>query len=360
MNRQQQQGWTLVELAVALVIAALITAAIVPLIPLGTRVAAGDVAGRELDDAQQAIIGYARAQGRLPSADSDGDGKQDAGRTTGWLPNKTLDLPPRIKLRYEVRPSLQESTHSYTPQLPGAFAAQLSSTPGGLDLCMKLLGPPEASLTLPGMPAAFALLHPEGIGNEARDIATTPPGGIDRLSGARLAALGNGELAGRLACMDRVARVQGAALNAQTAYSADQIAEFNAAFRDFDVDVAELVLAQANTGLAFAGLGLAQALIDQALAVILTYAGWPPDGTAIAIGVNITVMVGEHGNALGSIGYAIYQLNLASKDVESGKEGLETAQNVAALAVLQQARANNLYKAAGQAAVNLNDGGIKQ
>lgn len=63
-----------------------------------------------MDEARRSLFVYARANGRLPYADSDGDGKEDASQTRGGLPYRDLGVAPADEwdrqLNYEVNAGL--------------------------------------------------------------------------------------------------------------------------------------------------------------------------------------------------------------------------------------------------------------
>lgn len=79
--RNTQQGFTLLEMAVVMVVLGLLLGGI--LIPLSTQMEKQnrDETQRTLQDIQDALIGYAMANGRLPCPDTDGDGILDMGGT---------------------------------------------------------------------------------------------------------------------------------------------------------------------------------------------------------------------------------------------------------------------------------------
>jgi prepilin-type N-terminal cleavage/methylation domain-containing protein len=358
--RRAQRGWSLVELAVALVIAAVLTMVVVTLLPLGVRVVDYDRQQRELAQAEQALLGHARVHARLPAADSDGDGDADAGATAGWLPVEDLGLPPRMRVRYQVQPDLAASPGNlFRPLLAPDYDTTTSNTANGLDLCMRLLLDQRAGTPLGGlgMPVGYYLAH-SGTSGHAQAGDTGWNVAAQRLPGDAVvadvatAAAGPGEFASRLACTDRLARAEGSAQAALAAYSARRMADFYLQFRQFDIKIADLVHDQAESGLAFAGVDLAMAIADEAIAITLTAAGWPPDGLGIPIGI------GEHVVALGSIGFAAYQVDAARKDLQSAQEGIAEAQQVLARATADRDRVQLLYTNANQTAVRLDQAGL--
>lgn len=355
-------GWSLVELAVGLVIAALLTVLLVTLLPLGSRILDREHQERELAQAEEALLGYARAHSQLPAADGDGDGKAD-GSAEGWLPVHDLALSSRMRIRYQAQPHLLLApTDLFRPLLSPDYDVQTAGTVNGLDFCMRLLldqrsGTPMAGL---GMPVAYYLAHSGGSGQDRADADAAWDATVQALPGSAttetvaLAAAGPGEFAARLACPDRLARAQGNAQSALAGYSAKRMSDFNLKFRRFDVKVAELTLDQARTGMAFAAVALAMAIADEAIAITLTAAGWPPEGLAIAIGI------GEHVVALASIGFAAYQVKLADDDLKSAEQGITDANDNLDRAETSQSRVEALYTSASLNAIRLDKAGVEQ
>ena len=100
MNRaiSRAQGFTLIEIAVVLVIVGLLLGGL--LLPLGTQQEARRIGATQeaLDEAREALFGYAVANGSLPCPDTDNDGVEDplAGACNaqeGELPWATLGTP---------------------------------------------------------------------------------------------------------------------------------------------------------------------------------------------------------------------------------------------------------------------------
>jgi type II secretory pathway pseudopilin PulG len=358
-----QQGWSLVELAVGLVISALLTVLLVTLLPVGSRILDREHQQQELSQAEEALLGYARVHARMPAADSNGDGRADAGSTDGWLPVNDLALGSRMRIHYQVQPHfLQPAGDLFRPLLPPAYDAQTAGNVNGLDFCMRLLLDQRNGTTLGGlgMPVAYYLAHSGGSGQDRAEADKTWKVTAQMLPGSAttetvaLAATGPGEFAARLSCPDRLARAQGSAQSALASYSAKRMADFNEKFRTFDVEVAKLTLEQAEAGLAFAGVGLAMAIVDEAIAITLTAAGWPPEGIAIGVGI------GEHAVAVGSIIFAAIQVDAAEKDKASAVQGVKDAEDNLVRAKTAQTRIDTLYLNANLDAVKLEKAGLEQ
>jgi len=361
-RRPAQAGWSLVELAVSLAIAALLTGVLFALLPLGRQVAAGDRQQRELAQAEEALLGYGLAQYRLPFADSDNDGRADDGATRGWLPVKDLGLPARLRIRYEVDAGLAATpARLFVPYLPAAEMSRLSAAPNGLDLCIRLferqrLAPGLGAL---GVPAAYALQAPDDSGNAMLDVASAsdialPGSEAAAMQPALTVAAGAGELASRMACPQLLARAQGAAQAAMAAYSISQATTFNHDFRTFDVKIAQLVQAQSQAALAFAGVGLALGLFDQIMGVVLMAAGWPPEGFAIAVGI------AENAVSLTNIAYGIAAIVFAQADLDQANQTFADAEAARDRVSAHKERVDQLYLDSVEAALRLEAGGTRR
>jgi prepilin-type N-terminal cleavage/methylation domain-containing protein len=133
--RRGQAGFTLVELAVVLLVVTLLLGSI--LVPLATQVEQRKVAQAQalLEDTREAIIGYAMMKGRLPrpaASATDGqepldtcavlavsDPTKDAvAHCTGFVPWATLGVP-RLdpwgkQLRYSVSPNFADGAFTFS------------------------------------------------------------------------------------------------------------------------------------------------------------------------------------------------------------------------------------------------------
>lgn len=87
-----QRGMTLIEISLTLVILGLVTSLLAALAPAIQRLAMVEEAVSDYSEVKDAIAGFALATGRLPCADSDGDGVEDCSEVTGDLPYVTLGM----------------------------------------------------------------------------------------------------------------------------------------------------------------------------------------------------------------------------------------------------------------------------
>jgi prepilin-type N-terminal cleavage/methylation domain-containing protein len=111
MKIKHHLGFTLVEIAIALVIIGLVLSAF--LTPLGAQLAQSrnNEARKDLSEIKEALLGYAVINGRLPCPDTSNDGLEDAcvtntATTTGgnvpWVTLNTKQLDPWQR-RYQYR-----------------------------------------------------------------------------------------------------------------------------------------------------------------------------------------------------------------------------------------------------------------
>lgn len=311
-------GWSLVELAIVLVVVGVIGVVLWRMLPLAPQVAAGDAARRDLEQAEQALVGYALAHSRLPAPLIE-DG-------VALLPAETLGLPSRLKLRYQVQPALTAPPGDlFAPLLPPVYGGvggtpTVSGQTNGLDFCMALKNAGALSLGgMDGIPTAFALMHggPAGHDNLAGAAFALP--GARNVGERRIVAIGPGEFAARLGCPDRVARVHGAARAAYTAYDLARIAHEYERLREFAVQVAEMNLENARANEMFAGFDVAYGIFLEALAILQEAAGWPPDPVGIATGI------AAHVTATAQLAVAIVNLTSAVEERQAAEADVTQA-----------------------------------
>jgi type II secretory pathway pseudopilin PulG len=156
----------LIEIAIVMVIIGLLAGGGVSLIRMLTERKARNEALSYLKETYTALLGFAERTGRLPYVDSDGDGVENNGVTSGTLPYRTLQLAPtdpyKRPLRYALNPNL------------GANRATACSA-----LRAGLIGAPQI-VDSDGTPAAFPIaavlvsagpMDADGDGNVFDDLA---------------------------------------------------------------------------------------------------------------------------------------------------------------------------------------------
>jgi prepilin-type N-terminal cleavage/methylation domain-containing protein len=124
---RSRAGFTLIELAVVLVIVGIIVSVVATVLPSLIQSAKIRKAQAILEKIDYAVEGYTLANHRLPFADSDGDGKENAGIYLGDVPYLTLGLSSADdawgnKIKYGVYDTLTATFSDAS-----AFCAAISS-----------------------------------------------------------------------------------------------------------------------------------------------------------------------------------------------------------------------------------------
>ena len=345
-------GWSLVEMAVVLVVMGVLGVVLWRFLPLAPKVAAGDLAARELAQVEQALVGHVLAHSRLPAPSIENG--------MAVLPVEAMGLPPSLKVRYQVQPALTVSPgDDFSPLLPPAFGSlpavpTASATVNGLDFCMALKATGGVSLTgMDGIPTAFALMHGGPAGHDRLANAAFALPGSATLGDRTVLAVGPGELASRLGCPDRVAQVHGAARAAYAAYDLAQVANEYDKVRTFAIEVAEMNLDNARTSEVFAGFDVAYGVFIEALAILQEAAGWPPDPLGIATGI------ASHVTATIQLGLAIDNLVSAVQERQEAEADLVVANTQSAAARTNLARMETLATRSLRHALDLDQEGLQ-
>jgi len=357
-SRRHAAGWTLVELAVVLVVAALLAVIALPLLPLGTRLSEEELAASRLQQAQEALIGYARSHYRLPMADTNGDGIEDAGALSGRLPVATLGLSDVTPMAYTVNSALVQTANAglYNPSLPALDGQPAAPTlANGLDFCVQL----DRSLVPTGaaIPPAFALGHrlPDGATTEL--LTTSLPGVAANAANPLLnTALGMGELYAQLGCTDRLARAWAAAQSAMASNSQYRLAEQHKAIRDFYVEVADLDRKNAQSQVGYAAFDMAFAVVELALGAVAAVPDLAPPDDAF----KVTVAIAQIAVGAAALGTAIAALvSAADEGVKGAEDDYKAAVARQAVAQQQLERIQRLRQAATLRARQLDATGLE-
>lgn len=150
-------GFTLIELALSLLVLGLIAALILALLPQLTDRMRLDETGVETDLVDEAVVGFALANNRLPCPDTNDDGLEggaggcEPADEVGRLPFRDLGLPgpaldeARLPLRYAVyrNPGADADLVTLEERFEPALPDALEIRPGFVNGCNETLAVPE-------------------------------------------------------------------------------------------------------------------------------------------------------------------------------------------------------------------------
>ncbi len=161
-----QRGFTLVEIAVVMVIIGILAGGGVSLMRVLTERKARNEALAYLKETHASLSGFAERTGRLPYADSDNDGVENNGITAGTLPYRTLQVAPTDPYKRPLR-------YSLNPNLGTNRASSCSALRTGLAGAPQVV---DADGTPPAFPIAAILISAgpmdaDGDGNVFDDLA---------------------------------------------------------------------------------------------------------------------------------------------------------------------------------------------
>lgn len=160
LMKRRPSGFTLLELAIGLFIVGLLTAGLLSGLSVQIEQRRSLAVRAQLDQAQQALLGFAAAYGRLPcpasagskgleayaSAGNAGNG-QCANAYDGWLPAVTLGLPGQDGQGYALDPWDNRLRYAVSPANSAAFTTTdgmkgvgLSSLSPSLQVCVTASG----------------------------------------------------------------------------------------------------------------------------------------------------------------------------------------------------------------------------
>jgi prepilin-type N-terminal cleavage/methylation domain-containing protein len=166
LNRRSNLGFTLVELAIVLVIVALLSGGLMMTVGAQMDLIANSETQRRLNDARDALLGYAASNGRLPRpAVSATDGTEMPAAScsieancTGFIPWQVLGVHKADSwgklIRYSVSPAF---TNAISLTTPGTKKIQGRDSSGNL---IYLFG--QASSCTTNNPCAPAVIYSQG------------------------------------------------------------------------------------------------------------------------------------------------------------------------------------------------------
>ena len=158
---QKERGWSLLETAIATTLLGIMVVAVVTT----ARKATDDVEIRhtvsETERAENALLGYTKANSQLPVPDNAAASPSRPGYIEGWLPVAALGLQGlSSRIRYVVAQPLTVKPAIYRadPTDLGTGLIEVRTIVNGLDLCAALMRREKAGDSLPGgMRMGYAL-----------------------------------------------------------------------------------------------------------------------------------------------------------------------------------------------------------
>ncbi|MDQ3564290.1 MAG: type II secretion system GspH family protein [Pseudomonadota bacterium] len=144
----KQGGFTLIEIAIAVVVIALLLGSLLG--PLSVRIEQADRQETQalLDEIKEALYGFAVTHGRLPCPDTDGDGHEDRGGSPNYSCSTPFDFLPSADLgvartdawgrrfQYGVTPDFADED----PETVGPGGCVATSTTTTIALCSVGIG----------------------------------------------------------------------------------------------------------------------------------------------------------------------------------------------------------------------------
>ena len=128
-----KHGFTLIEIAIVMVIIGLLAGGGVSIMGMLTQRKARNETIDYLKETKEALITYVTINGKLPWADTDGDGNQNNNSTSGTLPYLDLMVRPSDPYKRVLRYGINSNLGTDRPTTCNALKAGLSSGPRVVD-----------------------------------------------------------------------------------------------------------------------------------------------------------------------------------------------------------------------------------
>jgi prepilin-type N-terminal cleavage/methylation domain-containing protein len=128
-----KHGFTLIEIAIVMVIIGLLAGGGVSLMGMLTKRKARNETMDYLRQAKQALVSYASIHGKLPWADTDGDGYQNTNATSGTLAYLDLEVRPTDPYKRVLNYGINSNLGTDRPTSCRALKMGLSSGPRVID-----------------------------------------------------------------------------------------------------------------------------------------------------------------------------------------------------------------------------------
>jgi prepilin-type N-terminal cleavage/methylation domain-containing protein len=129
----KQHGFTFIEIAIVMVIIGLLAGGGVSLMGMLTKRKARNETIDYLKQTKQAIVSYANIHGKLPWADTDGDGSANNNASSGTLPYLNLEVRPSDPYKRVLKYEINNNLGTDRPTSCSALKTGLSSVPSIVD-----------------------------------------------------------------------------------------------------------------------------------------------------------------------------------------------------------------------------------
>jgi prepilin-type N-terminal cleavage/methylation domain-containing protein len=130
LNRTDNRGFSLLEIAIVLVVIGFLVGGAVPLMSVLSEKKRRSETLDYLNEAKASLVNFAKINGRLPWADTTGDGVSDANQAFGTLPFQTLGIRPADSQGRPLRYAL--NNNALNNNLGTDLATSCNALRGGL------------------------------------------------------------------------------------------------------------------------------------------------------------------------------------------------------------------------------------
>lgn len=336
-RRRASRGAALFETALTLSLVGLLTMAAVTTIDKTQATIGSDFVVRDVEQAENALLGYAQVNAHLPPPDEVVPSTTRPGYVEGWLPAGVLGVRVKGPMRYIVEASLVDAPTPYDPDplrlTDGRIVA--NTHVNGLDLCWRLMQIERAGTALPGgMRLGF------GVQQAATRDSGTPvqPSQIwlgddtDGMlpTGVRLGlrTQGPGEFASTLGCFGRFSQLGAGVRSTAAALDLLRLARQETALRQLSLDLANDSLANTRWRLINWGIAIEKFNFSLVLEILSAH-------TTAVSKVTGSLNVIALGTAIAGTAWL---LDTDRKGVEKGKVGVDKARDALAAAQAHLAR----------------------
>lgn len=162
-----EKGFTLIEIAIVMVIIGLLAGGGVSLMGILSERRSRNETSEYLDEAKNALISFAKINGRLPWADNTGDGNEDSNISAGNFPYRTLSFRPSDSNRRVLRYALNSNIGTSRSASCRSLRTGLSGSPLVVDADGSNASFPVAAVLISAGPK-----DADGDGNVFDDINT--------------------------------------------------------------------------------------------------------------------------------------------------------------------------------------------